>query len=516
MDVLETARSERRKRRAFTLDILGEAVTSDAEAARYFEAYIALIQGVSPTVNSWPESPQIDRSIFAELPRVNVSVKLSALDSQYDPIDPAGTAARVGPRLRKLLRVAKANRAHLHVDMEAYATKDLTLDIFKQVLMEEEFRKITDVGVVIQCYLHDAGRDLLALRDWVQKRGAPIWIRLVKGAYWDFETIHARSEGWPIPVFQHKAETDANFEQQTRFLLRNWRLLRPAIASHNLRSLAHAIAVARHLGVPHSAFELQMLYGMADDEKQVLVNEGYRLRIYMPYGELLPGMAYLVRRLLENTSNESFLRASSAEHVPVERLLMNPLHHAHPANGLHSAPVPPPTSDAAKQPFAQKFHNEPLADFTHAEPRRAMQQAIDRVRGQLGANYPLWFGGAAHAGGAPLASINPSHKRQVVGEVASAGVEHVQSAVAAAKRAGPAWNALGAPARAEFLRRAAGAMRRHRFELAAWAVFECGKGWREADGDLCEAIDFCEFYADGALALASPHGVDVPGEENRF
>ena len=116
-----------------------------------------------------------------------------------------------------------------------------------------------------------------------------------------------------MPVFEQKWETDANFERLTRFVLRNHEHLRPALGSHNFRSLAHGMAVARHLDLPPGGFELQMLYGMADAEKQALVDLGYRLRIYMPYGELIPGMAYLVRRLLENTSNDSFLRASFAE-----------------------------------------------------------------------------------------------------------------------------------------------------------------------------------------------------------
>ncbi len=149
------------------------------------------------------------------------------------------------------------------------------------------------------------------MRDWARRRGTPVWVRLVKGAYWDYETVHAAGDRLAgARCFSRSGETDANFERQTRFVMRNHEQLRPALGSHNVRSLAHGIAVARHLGLPKTAFELQMLYGMADAEKQALVELGHRLRIYMPYGELIPGMAYLVRRLLENTSNDSFLRAS--------------------------------------------------------------------------------------------------------------------------------------------------------------------------------------------------------------
>ena len=326
-EVLAAAMRERKLQRAFTLDVLGEAVISEPEADQYLRAYVQLIEGVAPVVNSWPEVPQIDRASLVELPRVNVSVKLSALDSQFDPIDPEGTTRRVAGRLRTLLRTARAEWAFVNIDMESYRTKDLTLAIFQQVLLEDEFRDNLDVGIVIQCYLRDAAEDLRKLRDWAARRGKPVWVRLVKGAYWDYETVFAEATGWPVPVFQSKWETDANYELLTRYAMQNHEHLRPALGSHNLRSLAHGMAVARHLGIPASGFELQMLYGMADAEKQALVDLGYRLRIYMPYGELIPGMAYLVRRLLENTSNESFLRANFAEHVSAEKLLMNPLDH---------------------------------------------------------------------------------------------------------------------------------------------------------------------------------------------
>jgi len=510
-EVLAAAMRERKQRRAFTIDILGEAVISEIEAERFFRAYVDLIEGIGPTVNSWPEVPQIDRCQLVELPRVNVSIKLSALDSQFDAIDPEGSTRRVGARLREILRVARRQRAHVHVDMESYKTKDLTLAIFQQILLEDEFRDVRDVGIVIQCYLKDAEEDLIKLRDWAERRGTPVWVRLVKGAYWDHETVLAQASGWRIPVFQQKWESDANFERQTRFVLRNEAWLRPALGSHNLRSLAHGMAVARHMGLNPSLLELQMLYGMADAQKQVLVDKGYRMRIYMPYGELIPGMAYLVRRLLENTSNDSFLRASFTDKVPPETLLMNPANSVDD-NGHEARPV----VRRVGEPFRSTFTNEPVTDFAVAEHRESMNDAIAQVKSQCGGFYPLWINGRAAETGQTLRSINPSHKNQVVGIVASADVDAASAAVTAARNAWPAWRAMSAAERAEYLRQAAGEMRRRRFELAAWEVVECGKGWREADGDVAEAIDFCEFYAAGAIEMENPHGLDVPGEENRF
>jgi RHH-type proline utilization regulon transcriptional repressor/proline dehydrogenase/delta 1-pyrroline-5-carboxylate dehydrogenase len=515
-EVLAAARRERKLRRAFTLDILGEAVTSEVEADRYWRLYLDLVEQISPTVNSWPEEPQIDRAGLSELPRVNVSIKLSALDSRFDPVDPDGSLERVGRRLRPLLRLAREHHAHVHVDMESYQTKDLTLDIFQKILMEPEFRQWPHAGIVIQAYLRDSADDLVRLREWAGRRGTPVWVRLVKGAYWDYETIHAQSVGWPVPVWQEKWQSDANFEQLARYLLVNHEVLKTALGSHNIRSLSHGIAVARHLGLSQSDFELQMLYGMGDQEKQALVDLGHRMRIYMPYGELIPGMAYLVRRLLENTSNDSFLRASFAEEVSPERLLMNPLEQApqskSTSKGVASAETKPTSQHEASRPFA----NEPTADFAREENRQAMRQALAQVRERLGAHLPLWIDGRAVETADRLTSIDPSDRRRIVGTCGAASAADVDRAVAAAKRALPSWNALGAEGRADFLYRAADVLRRRRFELAAWEVYECGKGWRESDADICEAIDFCEFYAREAVFLQGAAGVDVPGEENRF
>jgi RHH-type proline utilization regulon transcriptional repressor/proline dehydrogenase/delta 1-pyrroline-5-carboxylate dehydrogenase len=529
-EVLAAAKHERRLKRAFTLDVLGEAVTSESEADRYLAAYTDLIRNIAPTVNSWPEIPQVDRHQFAEIPRVNVSVKLSALDSQFDPIDPEGTTRRVARRLIELLRVARDHRAFVNIDMESYKTKSLTLRIFQDIFTRDEFRDTTDVGIVIQCYLRDAQRDLFDLRDWARRRGKPVWVRLVKGAYWDYETTFAAATGWPVPVYQQKWRSDANFERLTRFAMRNHQYIIPALGSHNIRSLAHGIAVARHLGLPPNGFELQMLFGMGDPEKQVLVDQGHRLRIYMPYGELIPGMAYLVRRLLENTSNDSFLRASFGENVSPDVLLENPLARSprwgsefdealidHEEDSAMSSPTTHAKhASVVEQPFAADFRNEPPIDFAIDANRQAMLAALADVRAQLGRTYPLWINGRPVETGQLHDSVDPSQKSRVVGRIHAARTNDAQAAVAAAKAALTGWLWRPVTERAEFLQRAAAEMRRRRFELAAWEVYECGKPWREADGDVAEAIDFCEYYSAGAIALQSDRGVDVPGEENRF
>ena len=231
----------------------------------------------------------------------------------------------------------------VNIDMEQYAYKDATLRIFRDVFAEEEFRDWADVGIAVQAYLRDTGDDLAALADWARQRGTPVWVRLVKGAYWDFESVIAAQNDWPLPVWAEKPETDANYEAQTAFLMEHHTFLRPAIASHNVRSIAHALAQAEVHGVPARGFEFQMLFGMAEPIKAALVAMGQRVRVYTPFGQLLPGMAYLVRRLLENTSNESFLRAGFHEHLPEDQLLMNPLEtlRRRPASSARSTPTSP-------------------------------------------------------------------------------------------------------------------------------------------------------------------------------
>lgn len=510
--VLRTAEQERTLGRSFTLDILGEAVTSEVEANRYFEAYLKLLGDTSKVAAAWEAHPRVDNDDRGPTPRVNLSVKLSALDCRFDPIDPEGTFRRAGDKLRTIFHEARRLGAFINVDMESYAKKDLTLDIFQRLLMEPELRDWTDCGIVLQCYLRDTPRDVVELRNWAAERGTPVWVRLVKGAYWDYETLHARANHWPIPVYQEKWQSDAVYESVTRFVLQNRQFLRPALGSHNLRSIAHGIAATEVLGIDPAGLEMQMLYGMADAEKQALVDRGHRLRIYMPYGELIPGMAYLVRRLLENTANTSFLRAGFIEHKPIESLLARPTSHLK----LVGASAASTSPDKEKRPMSATFANQPPVDFADSHQRAAMLDALTNVREKLGRHFPLVIGGRKLDTQERITSTDPSLRTRIVGTTASASAEQAREAVAAAVQAMDAWHTSGAESRAKVLRKAAEIMRSRLMELSAIEVYECGKTWREATADVDEAIDFLEFYATGAIKLQQTRGVDVPGEENRF
>jgi RHH-type proline utilization regulon transcriptional repressor/proline dehydrogenase/delta 1-pyrroline-5-carboxylate dehydrogenase len=404
-EALRAIRAMRNRRLAFTIDLLGEATITEAEADHVQKQYLDLLAGLTREVNHWPEEPQIDRDDRGPVPRVNVSVKLSALYSQFDPIDPDGTARMVCKRLRPILALAKQTGAFVNFDMEQHAFKDVTLRIFRDILTEPEFRDWPHVGIAIQAYLKDTEADLRQLLDWAKTvRRTPVWVRLVKGAYWDYETVIAAQNHWPVPVFTKKWQSDASYERLTEFLLANVDWLVPAFGSHNVRSISHAMAVAEQLKVPQRRFEFQMLYGMADPIKEAIQSLGYRVRIYTPYGQLLPGMAYLVRRLLENSSNDSFLRQGFAEGLSEEVLLRDPREanadcrlQIAESKDKNEAVMGHATltqegkngSDSAIRNPQSAFQNEPLTDFSIEANRVAMKSALDAVRQEFGRTYPV-------------------------------------------------------------------------------------------------------------------------------
>ncbi len=513
-EAVNAVHAMRNRRLAFTIDLLGEATITEPEADQVQKQYLDLLTGLTREVNSWPEEPIIDRDDRGPIPRVNVSVKLSALFSQFDPIDPEGTTRAVCRRLRPILALAKKTGAFVNFDMEQHSFKDTTLHIFRTILSEPEFRDWPHVGIAIQAYLKDTEADLHQLLGWAKdERKCPVWVRLVKGAYWDYETVIAAQNGWPVPVFTKKWQSDANFEKLSEFLLANVDWLIPAFGSHNIRSVAHAMAVAEKLKVPPRRFEFQMLYGMADPVKEAIQSLGFRLRIYTPYGQLLPGMAYLVRRLLENSSNDSFLRQGFAEGLSEELLLMEPANH-------HSVELKPLAAshiiEIAKPQATSAFHNESLSDFSVAANRDRMVAALAKVRAEFGRSYPVVIDNRSQPLAKSLDSVNPSRTSEIIGKVAAASVEQVNAAVASCLKAFDSWRDVPVSERAALLRRVADQFRARRFELSAWICLETGKPWRESDADVAEAIDFCVYYAAEMERLAAPLHRDVPGEDNRY
>ena len=546
-EVIGTLCKRRAQKIGFTVDVLGEAVVSEAEADEYAGRYAALLEKLASETKNWTDPLGKNAELF---PVVNLSVKISALYSQLNPAASADAIAHLGTRLRPLLSRARELGAFINFDMESYALKNMTLDLFKTILTEAEFSDWPHAGIVIQTYLRDSESDLRDLIEWGRKRGTRFAVRLVKGAYWDYETTKSGQNGSSPPVFLQKPESDANFEELTRVLFENESIVTAAFGSHNVRSIAHAQAAANELGIDRDRFEFQLLYGMAGPIKRALVEMGYRVREYCPIGELLPGMAYLVRRLLENTSNEGFLRAKFAENVPAKELLRDPKElirrsqsaspltegerievrgSTHGSLDVSTLTLPSPLGRERRPARGRSskngaslhatagdsFKNAPLVSFIYKDSQDKMQTALREARKRFGEKHPLYIGGEKVWTDNLTPSVNPAEPTEIVGYGTEAGITEADRAVQAARTAFEKWRWTPFEERAQLLERAADILERRRYELSAVEVFEVGKPWSEADGDIREAIDFCRFYAQQIRRLSRPKLTQqVPGEES--
>jgi RHH-type proline utilization regulon transcriptional repressor/proline dehydrogenase/delta 1-pyrroline-5-carboxylate dehydrogenase len=516
---------------AFSVDLLGEVCVSDEEADSYRDKYLDLINNLPGQVAGWAADPRLESDHLGPIPRTNVSVKISALSARCDPIDTEGAMRDLMGRLEPILAAAKAKGVFVNFDMEQFAFKDFTLDLFMRCCEKMDAGRAgsgpgsLQVGLAMQAYLRSGPEDARRISEWAKSSGRVVTVRLVKGAYWDYEVINAEARGWPCPVWTTKRDTDACFERMTEIFLdatprggtgappvpaasaessvprntggtpvppRAQGGIKLALGSHNVRSIAAAIAGLRRRGLPDNALELQMLHGMADQLKHAAAETGYRIREYVPVGQMIPGMAYLVRRLLENTSNESWLKASFLDNADPDVLLASPhpsnapggpgnngvsAGHAAPhvdgadttapgepgATNLDRAPERHKLSPAVGELGLRPFVNEPFRDFSKAEQRAAYAGAIAR------ASVPRVASDRTPAQGAEM--------------------------VARAARVFGAWRDVPGGDRARVLVFAGEEMRRRRDELSAVMIKESGKTWREADADTCEAIDFCDYYA---------------------
>jgi len=499
---------------AFTVDILGEAVVSEDEAEQYAARYLALIEGLARQVAQWEPPCQSNISPRGQLPALNVSVKLSALHSQIQPSDPDTAMGKILERLRPLLRRAKELGAFVNFDMESYALKDLTVRSFKTIFSEAEFAEQPACGLALQAYLKDSEADLRGIIAWAREHEHRVCIRLVKGAYWDYETVISQQRHWPVPVFSQKPETDANFERLSVVLLENEDAVDAAFGTHNVRSIAHVLAQADRLGIAPRSFEFQMLYGMADPLKAAVLESGCRLREYCPVGELLPGMAYLVRRLLENTSNEGFLANKFGKGAGREELLRAPRENL--AAGERRPIGKDSERSATPSGRVMRFQNEAHTDFRLAAEREKVRTALAGVRRQLGRHYPLIINNDQVSTPEWLPSLNPANQDEVVGHAAQARLAEAEAALAAARSAQPKWGAAPADDRAKLLEHVAELMRRDKATLSALEILEAGKNWPEADADVAEAIDFCNFYAAVMRNLARPERTQAVAGESNF
>lgn len=469
---------------AFSVDLLGETCVSDMEADDYARKYLDLIQNLPSHVAEWPGNTRLESDHLGSIPRVNVSVKISALSARTDPIDTEGAIADLMKRLLPILETARDRGVFVNFDMEHHTLKDFTLELFQRCCEKIDFH----AGLAMQAYLRSGSDDARRMVDWSRKARRVITVRLVKGAYWDAETIKSELFGWPTPVWAQKWQTDACFERMTDiFLDATPRTkadaagggIKLALGSHNVRSIAAALAGMEARNIPKEAIELQMLHGMADQLKYAAAELGLRMREYVPVGEMIPGMAYLVRRLLENTSNESWLKAGFLENADAGALLRAPAPQgggfgtqtiSSNTDALNAAPERHALSPAiAGVGDGKPFFTEPVRDFSDSRQHAAFSAAVARATVPKVANDRT--------------------------------VEQASAMVARAQEAFSTWRDADPKARADVLIRCAAAMRKQRDGLAGVMIREAGKPWREADADVCEAIDFCEYYARMAVPL---------------
>jgi RHH-type transcriptional regulator, proline utilization regulon repressor / proline dehydrogenase / delta 1-pyrroline-5-carboxylate dehydrogenase len=500
---------------AFVVDVLGEATLSEAEADTYMNTYLELLDSLKKEYRDWKPlpgkggDPNLD---WGHAPKVNVAIKPTALFCLANPQDFEGSVQAILERVRPIADKVIELNGFLCIDMETYRHKDIIIEVYRRLKLE--YRHYPHLGLVLQAYLKDTDRDLPALIDWAKKNDVQISIRLVKGAYWDYETVRAKQNDWEVPVWTIKAESDAAYERQARIILENSSVCHFACASHNIRTISAVMEMARELNVPDERYEFQVLYGMAEPVRKGILKVAGRIRLYCPYGDMVPGMGYLVRRLLENTANESFLRQSFAEDAQIEKLLEDPQATAKRERDARAAK---PKREQKGVAGLTPFNNEAMVDFTRGDHRAEFPKSIAEVRKQLGRNYPLFINGKEVKSSDTIASVNPANPSEVIGVVCQAGTKEVGEAIAAAKAAFPAWRDTDAKVRADYLIKAAAIARKRIFELSAWQVLEIGKQWDQAYADVCEAIDFLEYYAREMITLGQPRRIGhAPGELNHY
>ncbi len=495
---------------AFTIDLLGEATVSESESEDRMQEHLDLLASIAEAKDKLrPLDGGSGDKDWGSEPIINLSVKPSAFYSQTKARDFEGSVQglynRMAPVYRKVIEMGAA----MCIDMESLDYKDITVELFKRLRSADEFRHYPHLGIVFQAYLRSTEADVTEMVTWAKTQNLPMTLRLVKGAYWDYETVRAKQMGWEVPVWTIKAESDANYERCARIVLEHNDVCRLACASHNVRTLSAVMETARALNVPEERYEFQVLYGMAEPVRQGLRKVAGRVRLYCPYGELIPGMAYLVRRLLENTANESFLRQSFVDEADMARLLEDPAVTAERERAAREIPAAPDGIGP--------FVNEAMVDFTIPEAREAFPAAIARLRENRGRTVPLFIGGKDVTTDTVMDSYNPADTEEILGRVCQAGVAEIDAAIAAAAAAKDAWRATPAAERAKYLFKAADHMRRNIFDMSALQVLEVGKQWDQAFADLGEAIDFLEYYGREIIRLGAPRRMGrAPGEVNLY
>ncbi|HLS19740.1 MAG TPA: bifunctional proline dehydrogenase/L-glutamate gamma-semialdehyde dehydrogenase PutA, partial [Paracoccaceae bacterium] len=446
---------------------------------RYLGAYAGAIAHLA----AGTKSPDIRRN-------PGISVKLSALHPRYEYTQRRHVLPELSARVLQLARAAAEGRMGFNIDAEEADRLDLSLDVIEDVLADPALAGWDGFGVVVQAY----GKRAAHLLDWLhalaEKLDRRIMVRLVKGAYWDSEIKRAQVLGLDgFPVFTRKAHTDVSFIACARKLLAMSDRIYPQFATHNAHSVAAILAMADEMAIGREAFEFQRLHGMGEAlHEEVMAEAGTHCRIYAPVGAHRDLLAYLVRRLLENGANSSFVHQITDESVSVEKIARDPFDVLEKTRGE-------PNPNIARGPdIFRPFHGNSRGwDVTDPLVVEALSDAREKFR------HHQWEAGNPALPARPMQ--NPAELRDIVGHVHEAGRQEIDAAFAAASQAQPGVEALGPDARAEILERAAVLYEENAAELMALASREAGKNWQDAIDEVREACDFLRYYASMARRL---------------
>ncbi|MCZ4303808.1 trifunctional transcriptional regulator/proline dehydrogenase/L-glutamate gamma-semialdehyde dehydrogenase [Zoogloeaceae bacterium G21618-S1] len=473
----------------YSFDMLGEAATTAADAERYTRDYENAIHAIGQDAG---QRGVVDGN--------GISVKLSALHPRYVWSQRDRFMRELLPRLKALCLLAKGYNIGLNIDAEEADRLDASLDLLEALALDPDLAGWDGIGFVVQAYQKRAPAVLDFIIDLARRSGHRLMIRLVKGAYWDSEIKRAQIDGLPgYPVYTRKAYTDVSYLACSRKLLAARDAVYPQFATHN----AHTLAAVYHMaeGNYHVGdYEFQCLHGMGETLYDQVVGAGKMgrlVRIYAPVGSHETLLAYLVRRLLENGANSSFVNRIVDENVPVDELIADPIEVA-----ARLAGAPHPAIALPRDLYGAARANSMGFDLSSESVRARLAVALEVSRATPVHVQPMVVG--ATAGGPSLDVTNPARRDDVVGTVIEADAVTVQAALAAAAEVAPEWAAIPAPQRAAMLFAAADAMEAGAPELIALIVREAGKTYANAISEIREAVDFCRYYARQAADHFDP------------
>ncbi len=487
-------------------DMLGEAARTQDDADRYYQRYLAAIEAVGKAAGPLAST---HASLLMERP--SVSVKLSAIHPRFEPGKVDRLSRELAPRLLEIARVARAHGIGLTIDAEEQDRLDVTLEMLGRTFLDPALDGWHGLGIAVQAYGRRAVPVLRWLRGLSERGGKRIPVRLVKGAYWDSEIKWAQERGLAdYPVMTRKQHTDLSFMACMRLLLSDQRSFYPQLATHN----AHTLAVA-HVAGGSIPFELQRLHGMGEAlYEEVLGKEklGRPCRIYAPVGGHEDLLAYLVRRLLENGANTSFVNRIADEKEPVEAIIRDPVEATELERELpggRPAPLPLPCEiygtrrNSAGLALGESSVRDKLYDEMEAALAAPLMAAplIDARIGDVNARQEV--------------VTCPHDRRERVGFVTPTAPAWIEPAVTRAVEEAHGWDRRGARERTGILERAADLFERDRARLIAVIVREAGKTLDNAQGDVREAVDFLRYYAGEARRLFGTTTLPGPtGERN--